>query len=115
VTLGAAVVAATFLSVLGGSWWLLGVTVLVLLAVAFFVVRTVLSLLADVDAPSPTERARLEAHGVRDPERRLNERQARRRGSPVRRLLSEDSGDASSTEQQQSAWTPAPSRRAEAE
>ena len=115
VTLGAALVGTALLSVLSGSWWLLGAAVLVLLGVAFFVVRTVLSLLADVDAPSPTERARLEARGVRDPERRLNEHHARRRERPVRRLLSEDSGDASSTEQEQSAWTPTRSRRAEAD
>ena len=70
---------------------------IVLLAAAFLVVRNVLSLLADVDAPSPTERARLEAQGVLDPDRRLNEQQS----------------DAASTEEQQSAWTPAPSRRVE--
>ena len=96
---------------LGGSWWWLAVAVVVLLAVAVVVVCNVLSMLGDVDAPSPTERARLEAQGVRDPDRRLNEQPANGHGRRVRRLFREDSGAAASTEQQQSAWTPAPSRR----
>ena len=86
---------------------------IVLLAMASLVVRNVLSMLGDVDAQSPTERARLEAQGVLDPERRRNERQTDAQGGRVRRLFGEESGDASSTEQQQSAWTPAPSRRVE--
>jgi membrane protein implicated in regulation of membrane protease activity len=63
VMVGAGLVIAAFLTVLSGSWWLLAGAVVVLLAVTSFVVRNVLSLLGDVDAPSPTERARLEAHG----------------------------------------------------
>jgi hypothetical protein len=62
------------------------------------VVRNVLSLLADVDAPSPTERARLEAQGVLDPDRRLNEQQKDGDGGQARGISREDSGDAASTE-----------------
>jgi hypothetical protein len=111
VMVGAGLVIAAFLTVLSGSWWLLAVAVIVLFTVTLFVVRNVLSLLGDVDAPSPTERARLEAHGVLDPDRRLNEQEADSDEGRVRRLFREDSGDASSTEEQQSAWTPAPNRR----
>ncbi len=111
VMVGAGLVIAAFLTVLSGSWWLLAGAVVVLLAVTSFVVRNVLSLLGDVDAPSPAERARLEAHGVLDPDRRLNEQEADSDEGRVRRLLREDSGDAGSTEEQQSAWSPAPSRR----
>jgi uncharacterized protein (DUF58 family) len=111
VMVGAGLVIAAFLTVLSGSWWLLAVAIIVLFAVALFVVRSVLSLLGDVDAPSPTERARLEARGALDPDRRLNEQEADSDEGRVRRLFREDSGDAGSTEEQQSAWTPAPSRR----
>jgi uncharacterized protein (DUF58 family) len=111
VMVGVGLVIAAFLTVLSGSWWLLAVAIIVLFAVTLFVVRSVLSLLGDVDAPSPTERARLEAHGVLDPDRRLNEQEADSDKGRVRRLFREDSGDAGSTEEQQSAWTPAPSRR----
>jgi membrane protein implicated in regulation of membrane protease activity len=111
VMVGAGLVIAAFLTVLSGSWWLLAVAVIVLFTVTLFVVRNVLSLLGDVDAPSPTERARLEAQGVLDPDRRLNHQEADSNEGRVRRLFREDSGDASSTEEQQSAWTPAPSRR----
>jgi hypothetical protein len=108
---GAGLVIAAFLTVLSGSWWLLAAAVIVLFAVTLFVVRNVLSLLGDVDAPSPTTRARQEAHGVIDPDRRLNEQEADSDEGRVRRLFREDSGDAGSAEEQQSAWTPAPSRR----
>jgi hypothetical protein len=111
--LGAGLVILAFLAVLSGSWWALVGAVVVLLATAFVVVRNVLSILGDVDAPSPSERARLEAQGVLDPDRRLNEQQTDNHDGRVRRLFREDSGDASSTEEQQSAWTPAPSRRVE--
>jgi hypothetical protein len=111
VMVGAGLVITAFLTVLSGSWWLLAGAVVVLLAATSFVVRNVLSLLGDVDAPSPTERARLEAQGVLNPDRRLNEQEADSDEGRVRRLLREDSGDAGSTEEQQSAWTPAPSRR----
>ena len=113
IVLGVAVVLLAFLGVLTGSWWGVAGAMTVLLAMVFVVVRNVLSVLGDVDAPSATERARQEAAGVRDPDRRLNEQQTDRRGGRVRRLFSEDSGEASSTEEQQSAWTPAPSRRVE--
>ena len=113
IMLGAGVVLVAFLAVLTGSWWGLVAAIGVLLAVAALVVRNVLSMLADVDAPSATERARLEAQGVRDPDRLFNEGQTDSRGGRVRRLFTEDSGDAGSTEEQQSAWTPAPSRRVE--
>jgi hypothetical protein len=113
VVLGAGVVMVAFLAVLTGSWWGVVGAMAVLLAMAFLVVRNVLSMLGDVDAPSATERARLEAQGVRDPDRAFNEQQTGHRGGRVRRLFNEDSGDASSTEEQQSAWTPAPSRRIE--
>ena len=110
--LGAGVVAGVaMLAVLTGEWWGLAAAMIVLLAAAFLVVRNVLSLLADVDAPSPTERARLEAQGVLDPDRRLNEQQSAGDGGRARRIFREDSGDAASTEEQQSAWTPTPSRR----
>jgi hypothetical protein len=66
--LGAGLVILAFLAVLSGSWWALVGAVVVLLATAFVVVRNVLSILGDVEAPSPTERARLEAQGVLDPE-----------------------------------------------
>jgi hypothetical protein len=112
--LGAGVVAGVaMLAVLTGEWWGLAAAMIVLLAAAFLVVRNVLSLLADVDAPSPTERARLEAQGVLDPDRRLNEQQSDGDAGPARRISREDSGDAASTEEQRSAWTPAPSRRVE--
>jgi hypothetical protein len=114
IVLGVAVVLLAFLGVLTGSWWGVVGAMTVLLAMVFVVVRNVLSVLGDVEAPSPTERARQEAAGVRDPDRRLNEQQQTdRRGGRVRRLFTEDSGAASSTEEQQSAWTPAPSRRVE--
>jgi len=113
VMLGAGLVVIAFLAVLTGSWWAVAGAMIVLLATAFLVVRNVLSMLGDVDAPSATERARQEAEGVLDPDRRLNEQQSDSDGGRVRRLFSEDSGDASSTEEQQSAWTPAPSRRVE--
>jgi uncharacterized protein (DUF58 family) len=113
IVLGVAVVLLAFLGVLTGSWWGVVGAMAVLLAMVFIVVRNVLSVLGDVDAPSATERARQEAAGVRDPDRRLNEQQTDRRGGRVRRLFTEDSGEASSTEEQQSAWTPAPSRRVE--
>jgi hypothetical protein len=110
--LGAGVVAGmAMLAVLTGEWWGLAAAMIVLLAAAFLVVRNVLSLLADVDAPSPTERARLEAQGVLDPDRRLNEQQSAGDGGRARRIFREESGDATSTEEQQSAWTPTPSRR----
>jgi len=110
--LGAGAVAGlAVLAVLTAEWWGLAAAMIVLLAAALLVVRNVLSLLADVDAPSPTERARLEAEGVLDPERRLNERQSGGQGGRARRIFREDSGDAASTEEQQSAWTPTPSRR----
>ena len=111
IMLGVGVVLIAFLAVLSGSWWGVVGAVTVLLAVTSLVVRNVLSMLGDVDAPSATERARLEAQGVRDPDRELNERQGNGDGGRVRRLFGEDSGDAASTEEQQSAWTPAPSRR----
>jgi hypothetical protein len=112
--LGAGVVAGVaMLAVLTGEWWGLAAAMIVLLAAAFLVVRNVLSLLADVDAPSPTERARLEARGVLDPDRRLNERQSDGEGGRARRIFRADSGEAASTEEQQSAWTPTPSRRVE--
>jgi hypothetical protein len=111
VMVGVGLVIAAFLTVLSGSWRLLAGAVVVLLAVTSFVVRNVLSLLGDVDAPSPTERARLEAHGVLDLDRRLNEQNADSDEGRVRRLSREDSGDAGSAEEQQSAWTPAASRR----
>lgn len=113
IMLGAGVVLLAFLAVLTGSWWGLVGAMAVLLATASLVVRNVLSMLGDVDAPSATERARLEAQGVRDPDRLINEQQTDSNGGRVRRLFTEDSGDASSTEEQQSAWTPAPSRRVE--
>ena len=112
--LGAGVVAGVaMLAVLTGEWWGLAAAMIVLLAAAFLVVRNVLSLLADVDAPSATQRARLEAQGVLDPDRRLNEHQSDGDGGRARRIFREDSGDAASTEEQQSAWTPTPSRRVE--
>jgi hypothetical protein len=102
--LGAGVVAGvSLLAVLTGEWWGL--------AAAMIVLRNVLSLLTDVDAPSPTERARLESEGVLDPDRWLNEQQSDGDGGRARRIFREDSGDAASTEEQQSAWTPTPSRR----
>lgn len=113
IVLGAGVVLLAFLAVLTGSWWGVVGAMAVLLAMAFLVVRNVLSMLGDVDAPSATERARLEFQGVRDPDRLFNEQQTGHRRGRVRRLFREDSGDASSTEEQQSAWTPAPSRRVE--
>jgi hypothetical protein len=110
--LGAGVVAGvSLLAVLTGEWWGLAAAMIVLLAAALLVVRNVLSLLTDVDAPSPTERARLESEGVLDPDRRLNEQQSDGDGGRARRIFREDSGDAASTEEQQSAWTPTPSRR----
>lgn len=115
IILGVGVVLIAFLAVLSGSWWGVVGAVTVLLAVTSLVVRNVLSMLGDVDAPSATERARLEAQGVRDPDRELNERQGNGDGGRVRRLFTEDSGDAASSEEQQSAWTPAPSRRVERE
>lgn len=113
VVLGAAVVMVAFLAVLTGSWWGVVGAMAVLMAMAFLVVRNVLSMLGDVDAPSATERARLEHEGVRDPDRLFNEQQTDSRGGRVRRLFTEDSGAARSAEEQQSAWTPAPSRRVE--
>jgi ABC-type nickel/cobalt efflux system permease component RcnA len=107
------VAGVAMLAVLTGEWWGLAAAMIVLLAAAFLVVRNVLSLLADVDAPSPTERARLEAQGVLDPDRRLNEQRSDGDGGRARRIFREDSGDAASTEEQQSAWTPTPSRRVE--
>jgi hypothetical protein len=110
--LGAGVVAGlSLLAVLTGEWWGLAAAIIVLLAAALLVVRNVLSLLTDVEAPSPTERARLESEGVLDPDRRLNEQQSDGDGGRARRIFREDSGDAASTEEQQSAWTPTPSRR----
>jgi hypothetical protein len=110
--LGAGVVAGvSLLAVLTGEWWGLAAAMIVLLAAALLVVRNVLSLLTDVDAPSPTERARLESEGVLDPDRWLNEQQSDGDGGRARRIFREDSGDAASTEEQQSAWTPTPSRR----
>ena len=110
--LGAGAVAGlAVLAVLTAEWWGLAAAMIVLLAAALLVVRNVLSLLADVDAPSPTERARLEAEGVLDPERRLNEQESGGQGGRARRIFREDSSDAASTEEQQSAWTPRPSRR----
>ena len=91
IMLGVGVVLIAFLAVLTGSWWGVAGAVTVLLAVTALVVRNVLSMLGDVDAPSATERARLEAQGVRDPDRELNERQTGRdggqRAAPVHRGL----------------------------
>jgi hypothetical protein len=49
--LGAGLVILAFLAVLSGSWWALVAAMVVLLATAFVVVRKVLSILGDVDAP----------------------------------------------------------------
>ena len=123
VLLVAAVVVGAFLSVLTGSWWLLAGAVTVHAIGTFVVLWFVFRLLADVESPSPTAAAALEARGVKDPDRELNELIARSEqvdDGPVSRLLTEDAGElpdqeanrADATRRQQSAWTPSgdPSR-----
>lgn len=116
-----ALVVGAFLSVLTGSWWLMGAALAVHFVGTAIVLFTTLRLLGDVEAPSPTAAAALEARGVRDPEGDLNRLIDRAEGEergPVRRLLSseEDGGSApagsgQATRHQRAAWTPGDSSR----
>ena len=84
----AALVVGAFLSLLTGSWWLLAAVLAVHFVGTTVVLATVFRLLGDVEAPSPTAVAALEARGVRDPEGELNRlisERRRRRGGSVRR------------------------------
>ena len=86
-----ALVVGAFLSLLTGSWWLLPAALAVHAVGTTLVLWFTLRLVSDVEAPSPTAAAALEARGVRDPEGELNRlvEIARERGGrgPVRRLL----------------------------
>ena len=117
----AAVVFGAFLSILTGSWWLLAAALLVHAAGTVLVVWLVFRVLGDVESPSPTAAAALEARGVRDPDGELNALVARTRGGDdgrVRRLLRDDVGElpeperdpAASARGQQAAWTPSGGR-----
>jgi hypothetical protein len=111
-----ALVVGAFLSILTGSWWLLAAALAVHFAGTALVLFTTMRLLGDVEAPSPTAAAALEARGVRDPEGELNRLIDRAEGEergPVRRLLAGDgddspgpAGSGEAARRQQAAWTP---------
>ena len=119
-TLVAALVVGAFLSLLTGSWWLLGVVLVVHFVGTAVVLWFILRLVSSVEAPSPTASAALEARGVRDPEGELNRLVKRAEGQdpeasgPVRQLLGGEGGQASETgtgsgesiSRQQNSWTP---------
>jgi membrane protein implicated in regulation of membrane protease activity len=114
-----ALVVGAFLSVLSGSWWLMAGALAVHFLGTAIVLVFVFRLLSDVEAPSPTASAALEARGVRDPEGELNRLIERAEGDErgsVRRLFAGDeiySGRSDpdddrsrAVRRQQAAWTP---------
>ncbi|HYP47286.1 MAG TPA: hypothetical protein VEQ61_01490 [Thermoleophilaceae bacterium] len=114
-----AVVIGGFLTVLLGGWWWLAVAVGIHALGTVAIVWLVMRLLSDVEAPSPTVTAALEARGVRDPEGELNrliaEAADREGEGRVGRVLGEDAGEVSASDdgdgaeavaRQQAAWTP---------
>jgi hypothetical protein len=103
ILLVAAVVVGAFLSVLTGSWWLLAAALAVHFVGTTVVLVTVFRLLGDVEAPSPTASAALEARGVRDPEGELNRLIARADDSSQ---MDSEPGPAEAARRQQSSWTP---------
>jgi hypothetical protein len=125
-TLVAALVVGAFLSLLTGSWWLLGVVLAVHFLGTAMVLGFILRLVRNVEAPSPTASAALEARGVRDPEGELNRLVKRAEGhdpdasGPVRQLLGGEEAQGSETgtdgadsvSRQENSWTPSsePSR-----
>ena len=120
-----ALVVGAFLSLLTGSWWLLPAALAVHAVGTTLVLWFTLRLVSDVEAPSPTAAAALEARGVRDPEGELNRlveiadgEDSGGRG-PVRRLLdgeeaarAEAGDEGRGVRRQQTSWTPSsePSR-----
>jgi hypothetical protein len=105
----AAVVVGAFLSLLTGSWWLLAAVLAVHFVGTTVVLVTVFRLLGDVEAPSPTAVAALEARGVRDPEGELNrlirsvdDDEAKSTASD----LEQDDSAAEAVRRQQASWTP---------
>ena len=96
IAVAAAVVAGVPLLISGG-WWALFLPLILLAAGVVLVLRTVMGLLSNVEAPSPTEAAALEARGVSDPEGELNDRieaaAGREPGSRGRRIFTEEAGE----------------------
>ena len=111
-----AIVIGGFLTLLMGGWWWLAVAVGIHALGTVAIVWIVIRLLSDVEAPSPTVAAALEARGVRDPDGELNrliaEAAGRDADAKAGRVLGEHSGEVSragDTEgvaRQQAAWTP---------
>jgi hypothetical protein len=113
-----AVVMGGFLTLLLGGWWWLIVAVGLHALGTVAIVWLVMRLLSDVEAPSPTAAAALEARGVLDPEGELNRLIAevadRDGDAAVSRVLGEDAGEvansgnggAEQVARQQAAWTP---------
>jgi hypothetical protein len=95
----AALVVGAFLSLLTGSWWLLAVVLAVHFVGTTVVLIAVFRLLGDVEAPSATAAAALEARGVRDPEGELNR-------LIVRAADDERDSGAEAVRRQQASWTP---------
>jgi hypothetical protein len=98
----AALVVGAFLSLLTGSWWLLAAVLAVHFVGTTVVLVTVFRLLGDVEAPSATAAAALEARGVRDPEGELN----RLIGRAAADEHGPDDSASEAVRRQQASWTP---------
>ena len=119
VSLAFAIVLGAFLTLTSGSWVWLPLVLAIHAGGTAAVVVVTMRLLGQVEAPDPRVTARLEAEGMRDPERELNDRiesdGGREPGKRVKRLLGEDAGElaspgddaAAAARDQQVAWTPA--------
>lgn len=73
ITFALALALGAMLSLALDSWWLLPALTLVHAGVTFLVVTMALRLTTQVDKPDPATVARLEAEGMADPEKQLNE------------------------------------------
>ena len=95
----AALVVGAFLSVLTGSWWLMAAALAVHFVGTTVVLYTVFRLLGDVEAPSATASAALEARGIHDPEGELSRLVERAQGASA-------NGSGEEATRQQASWTP---------
>jgi hypothetical protein len=115
---GLGVAACAFGALVLGGWWFLPGALAVVLGAMAAVVSVAFGLLSEVEAPDPAVAAQLEARGIADPERELNDllerSQGRRPGKRVRRLFGQDAGELEpgtgdggrAGGHQQIAWTP---------
>lgn len=86
-TFATALVVGVVVSLVTGSWWVLGVAIVVHAIASILVISAIGERLSQQDKPDPTEEARLEEEGVEVETPSDDERGGRRSGGEDRELV----------------------------